>query len=66
MSLRPFAFGVRLRDKDRTVKVRGNARKPGRYVVEETRDGGRSKEREHASLNGALRDAAASWRKRLN
>jgi hypothetical protein len=66
MSIRPLAFGVRLRDKGRTVRVRANERKPGRYVVEDSRDGGRSREREHASLTAALRDAAASWRGRLN
>jgi len=66
MSLRPLAFGVRLRDKGRTVKVRAKQSKPGRYVVEDSRDGGRCSKREHASLGGALRDAAASWRERLN
>ena len=66
MSIRPLAFGVRLRDKGRTVRVRANETKLGRYVVEDTRDGGRSRKREHASLTGALRDAAASWRDRLN
>jgi hypothetical protein len=66
MSIRPLAFGVRLRDKGRTVRVRANESKPGRYVVEESRDGGRSRKQEHASLTGALRDAAKSWRKRLH
>jgi hypothetical protein len=66
MSIRPLAFGVRLRDKDRTLRVRANEKQPGRYLVEDSRDGGRSRRREHASLTGALRDAAASWRNRLN
>ena len=66
MSIRPLAFGVRLRDKGRTLRVRANETKPGRYVVEETRDGGRNRKREHGSLTGALRDAASSWRDRLN
>jgi hypothetical protein len=66
MSIRPLAFGVRLRDKGRTVRVRANEKKPGSYLVEDTRDGGRSKKRDHASLTGALRDAASSWRERLN
>jgi hypothetical protein len=66
MSIRPLAFGVRLRDKGRTVRVRANEKKPGRYLVEDSRDGGRNRKREHASLTDALRDAAASWRERLN
>jgi hypothetical protein len=66
MSIRPLAFGVRLRDKDRTLRVRANEKQPGRYLVEDSRDGGRSRKREHTSLTGALRDAAASWRNRLN
>jgi hypothetical protein len=66
MSIRPLAFGVRLRDKDRTLRVRANEKQPGRYLVEDSRDGGRSRKREHASLTDALRDAAASWRHRLN
>jgi hypothetical protein len=63
---RPLAFGVRLRDKGRTLRLNTDARNPGRYVVEETRDGRSKKQRDHASLGGALRDLAASWRKRLH
>lgn len=66
MSIRPFAFGVRLKEKGRTVRVRSNDSKPGHYKVEESRKGGETRSRDHGSLNGALRDAAASWRKRLN
>jgi len=63
---RPLAFGVRLRDKDRTLRLRNDARNPDRYVVEESR-AGRSKRRvEHDSLAGAIRDLAASWRQRLH
>ena len=65
MALRPFAFGVRLRDKNRTVRVRPNTRKARGYVVEDERKSGKNR-REHGSLNGALRDAAASWRSRLH
>ena len=64
MAMRPLAFGVRLRDRGRTVAVRQDAR---RYVVEDTRAGGGPKRRrEHDSLGGALRDLAATWRSRLN
>ncbi|MDJ0847730.1 MAG: hypothetical protein QNK04_05015 [Myxococcota bacterium] len=66
MASRPFAFGVRLRDKGRTVRVRARKDDPRRYVVEESRAGGRSRSREHDSLHGALRDLATSWRSRLH
>lgn len=66
MSVRPLAFGVRLRDKGRTVRVRPHDRKPQRYVVEDSRDGGKTRRREHASLSGALRDLASTWRGRLH
>ena len=66
MALRPFAFGVRLRDKGRTVRVLQDQRDPSRYRVRDSRKGGAAKEREHASLGGALRDAAKTWRGRLN
>lgn len=63
MSTRPLAFGVRLRDKSRTVRVR--TIKKNRYEVEVEKGSG-SSSRKHASLGGALRDAASSWRSRLN
>ena len=65
MAIRPLAFGIRLRDRDkgRTVKVRQVKRK---YVVEDAREGNRTRKREHASLGGAIRDAASTWRHRLN
>jgi 2,3-bisphosphoglycerate-independent phosphoglycerate mutase len=64
--LRPLAFGVRLRDKQRTVRVRHHDRKPDRYVVEDSRAGRKTRAREHTSLAGALQDLAATWRKRLH
>ena len=63
MASKPLAFGIRLRDKGRTVKVRQVER---RYVVEVTQDGSDTRRREHGSLGGAIRDAASSWRQRLN
>ncbi len=66
MALRPFAFGVRLRDKERSVRVRARRDDPRRYVVEESRPGRPARSREHDSLHGALRDLAASWRARLH
>ena len=66
MALRPFAFGVRLRDKDRTLRVRSHDRSPGRYLVEDSRGARKTLRREHESLTEALRDAAATWRRRLN
>jgi hypothetical protein len=66
MALRPFAFGVRLRERGRTVRVRAQGRQPGRYVLEDQRAGGRRHSREHASLASALRDLAGTWRGRLH
>ena len=63
MSSKPFAFGIRLRDKEHTLKV---WQKRNKYVVEDSRDGSRSRKREHGSLGGAIRDAASTWRQRLN
>ena len=65
MKIRPLTFGVRLRDKGRTLRVQANERKPGRYVVEDSRKK-RTRSREHASLSEALKDFAATWRGRLN
>lgn len=62
MSSKPFAFGIRLRDKERTLKV---WQKRNKYVVEDARSGGRTR-REHGSLGGAIKDAASTWRHRLN
>jgi hypothetical protein len=66
MALKPFAFGVRLRDKGRTVRVIQDARDPKKFNVQDQRKGGKSRQREHGSLGGALRDAASTWRGRLN
>jgi hypothetical protein len=68
MATRPFAFGVKMRDKtrDRTVRVLQDRRDPRRYRVEDSRKGGVAQRREHGSLAGALSDLASSWRKRLH
>ncbi len=68
MATRPLAFGVRLHDKGRgrTIRVLQDRRDPRRYRVEESRNGGKTQQREHDSLSGALRDLASSWRKRLH
>jgi hypothetical protein len=66
MATRPLAFGVRMRDKSRTVRVLQDRRDPSRYRVEDSRKGGKTQQREHGSLSGALRDLASSWRKRLH
>ena len=66
MALRPFAFGIRLRDKDRTLRVRSHDRDTNRYVVEDSRKSSGTRRREHEALSGALKDAAATWRRRLN
>ena len=65
MASRPFTFGVRLRDKGRTVKVRAHD-KDGRYVVEEIRSGRQTRRKVHPTLADALKDTAATWRNRLH
>jgi hypothetical protein len=60
---KPLAFSIRLRDKGRTLRVRQDRQ---RYVVEDARAGSRTRRREHASLSGAIRDAACTWRERLH
>ena len=68
MATRPLAFGVKLRDKKsgRTVRVLQDRRDSRRYRVEESRKCGKTQQREHGSLAGALSDLASSWRKRLH
>ncbi len=66
MASRPLTFGIRYREKGRTVRVRASERDPRRYVVEVGTRGGRKRQREHTSLAGAVRDFAASWRSRLH
>jgi hypothetical protein len=50
----------------RTVRVLQDRRNPRHYRVEDSRKGGKTQQREHASLAGALSDLASSWRKRLH
>jgi hypothetical protein len=66
MATRPLAFGLRFRDKGRTVRVHAREKAPRRYVVEDRRDGQVARRREHASLSDALRDFAGTWRGRLH
>ena len=61
MALRPLTFGLRLRDKGRTLRVR---RDGTQYLVEDSRSGTAS--RKHATAKDAVRDAAKAWRSRLN
>ncbi len=68
MAARSFAFGVRLRDKNRgrTVRVLQDRRDPSRYRIEDSGLGRQAREREHGSLCDVLRDLAATWRQRLH
>lgn len=66
MARRPLAFGIRFRDKGRTLRVQGNQGSERRYVVEDARGGRPTLRRDHASLDSALRDFAATWRGRLH
>ncbi len=63
MASKPLAFGIRLRDKGRTLKIRQVGRK---YVVEDKREGDPTRRRDHASLGHAVCDAASTWRHRLH
>lgn len=65
MAVRPLAFGIRFRDKGRTLRVLTRSQGPRRYAVEESRSG-RVKKRAHATLSLALQDFAEAWRHRLN
>ena len=65
MALRPLAFGLRLRDKGRTVRVRQDADSSS-YVVEDSRAGAATRRRRHASARDAVKDAAKTWRSRLH
>ena len=64
MAVRPLAFGIRMKDKGRTVRVR-HTKDAKSYVVEDS-NRGRKRTREHASLQGAVKDLASIWRGRLN
>ena len=68
MALRPLAFSVRLRDREkgRTLRVRNDPADPKRYVLEDERQGESTRRRRHGSARDAVRDAADTWRKRLN
>ena len=65
MSIRPLAFGVRMRHQGRTLRVRRDRGGRG-YVVEDSDARGATRRRDHVSLDGALRDLARTWRARLH
>ena len=64
MARRPFAFRIRLRDKNRTLRVRADEREPRRCVVEDSRPGKEARRREQQSLTRALEDLAVVWQNR--
>ncbi|MCH2169651.1 hypothetical protein MK489_02615 [Myxococcota bacterium] len=66
MATRPFAFGARFKDGDRTVRVYPKSVSPQRYITEVSKRGKQTKTREHTSLPGALQTFAQAWRSRLN
>lgn len=68
MALRPFAFSVRLRDKEkgRTLRVKNDPQDTRRFLLEDARDGEVSRVRRFSSLPEAIEDAASTWRKRLH
>ena len=66
MALRPLSFGLRFREKGRTVRVHSSPRDPKRYVVEVERSGEKTRRRDHPSLAAAVQDFAQSWRDRLH
>jgi hypothetical protein len=66
MARRPLAFGIRFRDKGRTIQVRGCHGTERGYVIEDGRAGRPVRLRRHGTLTGALRDFAATWRSRLH
>ncbi len=65
MAIRPFAFGVRMRDKSRTVRVI-QTQGTRSYVVQDSDTKRKPRTRKHATLEGAMKDAASIWRSRLN
>lgn len=68
MAVRPFAFSLRLRDPERgrTLRVRNDPKAPKKYLVEDERNEGGRRVRQHENAREAVRDAASTWRKRLN
>lgn len=65
MAIRPFAFGVRLRDKSRTVRVIQTKDAKG-YVLKDCDTKRKPRTRKHTTLEGAMKDAASTWRSRLH
>ena len=68
MAKKPVAFGVRLRDpeRSRTLKIRAKGGSSSRYVIEDERAGEKTRRHEHASLGDAIRKGASIWRHRLH
>ena len=66
MALRALAFSVRLRDNGRTLRIQNDPKSPGRYQLEDERDGETHAVRQFATAADAVRDAASIWRKRLH
>jgi hypothetical protein len=68
MALRPLAFSVRLRDKEkgRTLRVQNDPQDSKRFVLEDLREGEETRIRNFASLPDAMRAAASTWRRRLH
>ena len=66
MAIRPLVFGARLRHGERTLSVRRRERDARGYVVEDGHAKRETQRRDHASLDGALRDLARTWRSRLH
>ena len=68
MALRPLAFSVRLRDREkgRTLRVRNDPKNPKAYLLEDERADEATRVRRHGSAKSAVRDAASTWRKRLH
>jgi hypothetical protein len=66
MAVRPFSFGLRLRDKDRTVRVRARGKNGDGFVVEDEQLGRETRRRVHHTAQSAVKDTASTWRMRLN
>ena len=64
MAVRPLAFGARLRQGDRTLRVRRSDIRG--YVIEDSDPRRATRRRDHLALEGALRDLARTWRARLH
>ena len=67
MAIRPFAFGVRLRDpaSGRTLRIHRDARRSDRYLIEDEGPG-EVETRACPSAAEAVREVARIWRGRLN